>query len=429
MKGQSIAFMAVIAVVSACGGSKPGGSVPGTPQDLTGLVVNYNGGPVSGAKVKVGSRAIVTTGADGSFAVQGVNAPYDIAVASADGSAAAVYSGLTRADPTVGIPLFGMPPPDQTRCAATITGHLSGGTGFPQLTGHDVRFLLTAPVTAAAGIESFAIQADGTFTLSLSWSGNTTLSATLRAVQFAEDINYQCISFDGAGSVAVTLTANQALLAQEIRLDPVTSGRVAGTVSVAPGYILFGRTLRAFYPPSDSLRIRFDDTFGGGTVSAAYDYPGFSAKDAVLKLTASAVDDSTAFVQAWRAGFALGSAVDLNVPGAPVFQIPTPSSTAVTIGSALSWTALDGAVYDMTVTPSIVGSGPVIRVVTSATSVPIPDLSAMGLIWPKAVEYRMELNAYGPHTADDVAGSNELAPDDKDGVYAASALRTFTTAP
>jgi hypothetical protein len=101
----------------------------------------------------------------------------------------------------------------------------------------------------------------------------------------------------------------------------------------------------------------------------------------------------------------------------------------VTTGSTISWTALAGAVYDLVVSPSTVGSGPTLRIVTGATSFQIPDLSAMGFAWPKSQTYRMDLHAYGPRSPDDVAGGNELPPDDQDGVYAAAVPGGFTAAP
>jgi hypothetical protein len=70
---SSLAFAGIAAGLSACGGNSPAGK-------RIGLVVNGSGGPVSGAKVKVASQTVVTTGADGTFSLQGVVTPYDIAV-------------------------------------------------------------------------------------------------------------------------------------------------------------------------------------------------------------------------------------------------------------------------------------------------------------------------------------------------------------
>ncbi len=417
-------FLALLVALAACGGSSR--KQPSGPVDVAGLVTfQFNGGPVSGAKVRVGGKSVVTTGADGRFSVPGVTSPYDVTVVSGDGAAATAYVGLTRSNPTVALWLTG-PGVATVTHSATITGQLSGGAGFPQPAGHQVQVLLTAPATAGAAIVSGTLNPNGSYTLTLDWKGDATLTSTLQAVQWLADVSFNPISFDGAGSVPVTISDNQTLTNQNITLVPVANGRIAGTVSMAAGYTLSTRSLRAFFPPSDSLLIAYDS---GGTIAGSFDYPGFSTPGVVFKLTAVGQDASTAFVQAWRAGFAVGSPMTLNVPAAPILQAPTPSATAVTSGSTLSWTALTGAVYEVVVSSSTIGAGPLLEIVTGASSFHLPDLSAMGFAWPKSTTYRTDLLAFGPRTPDDVAGGNEQPPEDQDGVYARAAPGGFTTAP
>src|SRR5712691_3584719 len=107
MKMVSIAVGTILTALTACGKS-PAGNQPGGPLNVAGQVVfQFNGGPVSGAKVRVANTAVVTTSSDGMFSAQSVTTPYDVTVVSADGTAAALYVGLTRTDPIIGIRLTG----------------------------------------------------------------------------------------------------------------------------------------------------------------------------------------------------------------------------------------------------------------------------------------------------------------------------------
>ncbi|MFL5438005.1 MAG: hypothetical protein ACJ79W_02495, partial [Myxococcales bacterium] len=99
MRVASLSMVFVLLGVMACGDSPPG---------IAGRIeYQFNGGPVSGAKVKVGNGPVVTTDPGGRFLVQAPGGPYDVTAVSADGSSAAVYVGLTRPDPIVSIPLEG----------------------------------------------------------------------------------------------------------------------------------------------------------------------------------------------------------------------------------------------------------------------------------------------------------------------------------
>jgi hypothetical protein len=420
MKVSSLAVAAVLVALTGCGRSSAGAG-QGGPLDVAGQVIfQLNGGAVPGAKVKVGNKAIVTTSPDGKFSVRSVSNPYDITVVSPDGSVAAVYAGLTRTDPTVALRLTGPGAPAPIR-SATITGRLSGGVGFPLPAGHRLQAFFTAPAGAAVAIENGALDADGSYTLFLNWRGDANVDCTVRLVEFVADASGNPVSFDATGSIPLNLASGQTSSGIDINLGPVGNVRFTGTVSMAPGYTLGARSLRASFPPSDSLLVAFDTSPNG-----AFDYPGFSAPGLVFKLTAVGQKSDNAFVQAWRAGFTGGTPIDLRVPAAPTFQAPT---SGVTSGTTLSWSPLDGAVYDFTASTTTVGTGPLLEVVTGGTSFQVPDLSAMGFAWPKSTSYRMDLLAFAPRTADDVAGGNEQPPEDHDGVFAKAAPVEFTTAP
>jgi hypothetical protein len=417
------AVVVVMVVGAACSGGAHT-TERGTPSgriDVSGTVLNAQGGVVSGAKVGIGTRAVVVTGADGRFALKDVDVPFTASVVSNDNSAAGVFVGVVRSDVSLRIPLAGPPPTQPARHTSTLTGHLSGGAGYPQPGGHETRFLLTA---SGAAIESTAIDDNGNYSVVASWAGAMPILARLHAVQFATDSAGQASAFDGMGSVSLTLAADQVTPAEDIPLAYVANARMSGVVSVATGYTLFSRTLRALAPPSGSLLLAADDNFSGSAVALPYDYACPTTNDIVLKLTASALDASTAFVQIWRSLATPGHSVELVVPAAPVVQLPF---SPVAVGSVISLTTIDGAAYDVTFSPATVGSGPALRIVTDASSVTVPDLSSMGLAWPASRKYRLDLTTYAPVAVEDLTGGS--VPTLPDGIYAASAPVWLTTSP
>src|SRR5438270_8617318 len=166
MKVASVAMAAVLVQLTACGDAPPRG---------TGRVeYQFNGGPVSDAKVKVGNGSIVTTGAEGRFSVEAGGGPYDVTAVSADGRTAAVYVGLRRTDPTVLLPLEG-PGSSVLIHSALVTGRFLAGVGVPIPAGHSASAFFTAPATAAVRTANISLNLDGTHTIPLNWRGDSNL--------------------------------------------------------------------------------------------------------------------------------------------------------------------------------------------------------------------------------------------------------------
>src|SRR3954462_394370 len=84
MKRHCILLSALLPVLAGCGSDAI---------DVAGQVIYSDGPPLPGAKVKVGTKGIVTTGPDGTFSVRSVEAPYDLTAVSADGAIARVFVG------------------------------------------------------------------------------------------------------------------------------------------------------------------------------------------------------------------------------------------------------------------------------------------------------------------------------------------------
>jgi len=413
MKVASVAFAAVLVELTACGSSPAGGSGR--------VEYQVNGGPVSGAKVKGRNGSIVTTGADGRFAVAAGSGSYDVTAVSADGRTAAVYAGLTRTDPIISIPLEG-PGESVLIHSALVTGQFFGGIGTPIPLGHGAAAFFTGPLAAEVRIANTSLNPDGTYTVLLNWRGDANLTGTLRVIEWLVDSTGFPASFEAAASIPIAIASGERSAGKDIHLAAVGNLRVTGTTSLAPGYVLFARTLTASFPPSNGLTLGFDSTQG-----AAFDFPAFDLQGGVFNLTALAQDPSGAVVQAWRAGFSPAAPVALNVPAAPAFLPPSPSQPFQAAGTVVSWTPLGGAVYDVLVRPQT--GGAILRVVTSDTTFQLPDLTAMGFSWPRATSYEVSLLASAPLSPDDIAGGTDQPSLDHDGVLAAPAGIVFSVGP
>jgi len=412
MKASFIPYCAMLALVTGCGqaGIAVGGQV--TYQDT--------GAPFPGAKVRVGNKAVVTADGEGRFDFSSVAVPYDLSVVAPDATAASVYLGLTRKDPIISISVPDGSPPATHR--GIVTGHLRDGLGLPLPSGHQIVVAMVAPKSARAGITATRLDLDGTYSLAVIWHGGAALSATLHILEWLVDTDHNAISYDGAVSVPVTVTEGGTSPGVDLNLNAVSNTRLTGTVSTAPGYALVVHLLYAAYSPSTSLIL------GGskiGVLSAAFDYPAFTGSGFGFGVRAIAQAEGGARVQAWRVGSSTGTSFPLTVPAAPQLRI---GAEAVTTGTSFSWTPLDGAVYHFQANPQSAGA-PALDVVTAGTSFQLPDLSAMGFIWPKSAPYSTFLVSVSPRVLDDVAAGEEFPPVDHDGVMAISASSGFITAP
>jgi len=410
MKRHCIVACVLLPVLAGCGNDTV---------DLNGQVNYSDGNPLPGAKVKVGSKAVVTTGADGKFSVGSVEVPYDLSAVAPDGSTARIFVGLTRKDPTI-LLVLADPSPAPNR-SATMTGHISGSLFSAAQTPpqHVIAPAIDAPRRLHAKFGSSALDLSGNYTATLQWQGPASLSATFKALQFLGDANFNAISFDSAGSVPFTVTDGQTSSGVDMTLTAVRNIPLSGTVSAPPGYQLTGNVLLAAMTPNDVFQL-------GATSSAnaTFGYPAFSSPLMTATVNAFALDSSgTTSVSAWVAAKTDGSATAVGIPAGPVLRAPITASA----GTAFSWSSfVPGAVYGFAAFPQ--SAGPSFEIVTSNTSFQMPDLSAMGFTLPRATSFGITLTATSPRTADDIAAGEDNPPRDHDGL-AALTTGSFATSP
>jgi len=408
MKACFVASCAMFAAVTACG--RRALEVHGQ------VTYESTGAPFPGAKVRVGQGAVVTADGQGRFTLSADAVPYDLTAVAADATAATIYVGLTRKDPVISLSVPGGPAPVPR--SASVSGHLGGGLALPLPAQHQIVVVAVAPASARAGIAHASLGLDGNYSLTMTWQGDANLSATLNVLEWSVDRNGNAVAYDAAVGAPVTVADGASASGVDLNLATVGNSRLAGTISTAPGYTLVVHQLYAVYSRSLIL-----GTSRSATLSADFDYPAFTAPGFGLGIRAIAQGSNGALVQAWRVGAPTGAA--LTLPAAPLLQVP---ATAVTTGSTFSWSPLDSAVYHFEANPES-PDAPALDVITPATSVALPDLSAMGLSWPKSASYGAFLFGVSPRVPDDVAAGQAFAPQDQDGLLAIAASSGFTTAP
>lgn len=110
--------------------------------NVSGTLIGINLQPVASAPVVItsgGTNLSTTTNATGVFSVSGVTPPYDATVVT--GNLSLIYKGLTCTNPTL---VFLGVAPGVSR-SASLSGTVSGGTGFPQPANHLARTAFGSP--------------------------------------------------------------------------------------------------------------------------------------------------------------------------------------------------------------------------------------------------------------------------------------------
>jgi hypothetical protein len=185
-------------------GTLDAGTPDGGRIDVNGKVVNTSGGTSANVVVVIKSGAafsvITSTDADGKFSVANVPTPYDAAVVFGSGGAT-VSVGLTSTTPTVLDMLSGSP---FLPASASLSGAVTGGLGFPSPPGYRTSVLFTSPevqtdqtvmadLTTGDYVAARDYKGDPG---SLFWSGPTTSTGTLHALQWRQEHPYDDDPYD-----------------------------------------------------------------------------------------------------------------------------------------------------------------------------------------------------------------------------------------
>lgn len=372
--------LAIAAVAACSGGSKGSGSTPINPAITTrGRVLFRNAQPPSTASVRATGCADQDVAADGSFDTTCASATFDVAVNYAN--VGLVYQGLTRRDPLLTLP-FALGGPEGGSTSGAATGLTPGRAA-------------AIAVTTPAVTVGFAQTADGTFSDYLMWKGSPP-AATVRVLEWTPASGLPS-AFTGYGATAVTLQDGS-----DVPASPALGSVGNGTITVtsdAPDTTALTYDLWATWPDGGVTLVTGAAPPSTETTVATPDVAG-----AAFTVVAERGADPTSW--GWRRGLSATSAPPrINLPAPAVFTAPSPGatvdgSTDFTIGG------LSDAVYLVAFEAS--GGTPLLYVVTTATTVRIPDFSWAGLTLPAATSLTARVYAMGPcASVDDAAASAE----------------------
>ena len=374
---------------------------------LVGQVVDSHGQPVPNRSVVQAGRSTTTTG-NGCFTFTGVTMPYDIAIIQSNGNPyAIVFSGLTRTDPT----LTDIYLSRQFTSTTTVTGNLTVPPGVP------------ASVTTGVVFSSPEVSVGNDFTsnpwsLSVSWNGPTSTTGNVHALQWTNDVNGSVTGYFAYGvRNGVTLQNGTAFTGADVTLTtPVSTQAVVGTIGVPSGYTLSERAVYVTFTDCTAFLVGDD-----ALTSAGFAFP-FPSGIGASALVYAAASDGTSTTEAQSAAIPPGTLnATLSLPSPALPTAPANGATGVDTTTDLVWSPVSGAVYEVVLTGQ--GTDPVYVLLTSATTVRIPNLSAQGVGLPSGRSYNWSVNALGPLSSVDALASPTIAL----GFDTSSGTSQFTT--
>lgn len=351
------------------------------PQTVSGSVIGLYEEPIPGITVYIAGLPPTVTDAEGRFAIEGVTVPYDLTVAHGQ-LWAQTFVGLATPSPAVQAFFASLEAPPLPR--TTVSGDLTGSfTPVPA----DV-----AVVVCPEGLDQVIwarpncaqISEGGTdYEIELVWSDGAAADVRLRAYAYEMDPLGAVTDILGSGSVTVEVSDALALT-QDVSL-------------AAAGPALADIVLNLSAPAGFELSARTVLNLPGGRSIAG---PDSRVPTSPIGLVAPSVNGAQYTVVAqgssgngstgrWVTGIHTGEAVSIAISHAPSIISPESGDTGLAPGTLLiADKQLEGSVH-FAVLPQ---SGGTVRMVSTVEeSVPLPDLSAIGITMEDSEPYVLQL--------------------------------------
>ena len=367
--------------------------------NVNGTVVNGAGEPLAGLTVHIPGHVATVSGADGTFMLDNVVAPYDLTVADPVSNVAHTFVGLTMADPV--LQPLGALLGSSLEFSTNVTGSLVHATLVPIPTQHAATVCIEGIDRAVQFGCGSVVAAASSFSLFGQWAGAASTSVRLRAVIYEVDADGEPTAIVAAGTSGAFTLTDGIVGNQDVTVTSTSSQAVvATTTSVPPGYTHTGRQLIAHHSDFASISL-------GGSAGAALTRdviaPFFVGGDYSLFVTAqSNVPSSGSVTIAWSAGLASGDSVSLSLPRPAVQVSPPDVATGITEATEFTVVNPDGGVVTHVFGPA--GSGTTYVVTTAGTTASIPDLATIGLALPATSDYSwVALTLHDVTTMDAVA--------------------------
>lgn len=358
-----------------------------------------------GRQVFMKGRAPVTL-VDGSFSFANVASPYDVFIAEPGGETFSIYQGLTRRDPVLWFHTAYTTALDELPHLATVHGILRGDFPFPIDNEHGLTVYYQSDRAKsfwqANRPEWHANSAGPRFgRMRVAWAGAPSLTGQLVVVgQHAVDKKKWVDAY--VGRAPLTLAAGQEAF-QEVTLQPVPIGRMAGSVSIDNKDMVreigFSYQLPGMSSPVGIGSCPVYKTFDcelpdlgvlGGEYCAVINY-------------AFVFDHGRGMTR--RCGGKLGM-TDFSFRVGPPPKLEQKGTTMASHGT-LSWTDTEKGVYMVTLAPDYRERRlPHIKVFTSATSIHWPDFAVLGTKFPVGAKYTCKVTRLSPYESIDDSASS-----------------------
>lgn|GEM_PF-3423332 len=397
---------------------------------VTATTITVNG-TVRGArpnlKVRIPGKALVTSAADGTFSFTDVSPPYDLYVVGDSGlvnnpvPTVFYYQGLTRSDPTITAPstfnftLFPRPNTD------TVTGTAS------------VSPPATMIVAWESGNTTGRITGTSAYSVTASWASvrGTAVTGTLFGFQFATDpVTLAPTGFTGYASlpgVAVDSSDMISPVANLAMTAPATAA-LTGMITTPAGFPKPNISLTQQLGTAGSVVL----WNANATTNVANSViPLVGAGKAALFASAALDGATTQFV---NPGLAAATDVTFALPAPSAPTAPLNAATNVTSTTPFTWSATDGAVYEVVMSATGGPAKALFQLYTTSATGKLPVVPELAL--PLNQAFTWQVNGFGPNASiNDAAASAALesvSTADFDGALhwtTTGTSRTFTSAP
>lgn len=350
---------------------------------VRGAVVSPTGLPVAGVLVSVAGASPVTTGIDGRFEFFAVRTPYVAVIAQPQWSRAIAFVGLTRSDPTLPF----APGPSWSR-SGLVCGRASGGSNSPS-----VAWVFTE---TPSGSGSAVRNSTAAFCTGGAWNGSADAPATVHMIDSitrsvaAAGGSWVTTDFPAVGSTSVVLTDGATAQDALVTLAPAAASALNVSAALPTGWSAL-LAVDGFYGPSHFGALPLAFVFG----DLAQPWPAIAVP---------ALSGFRTHVWIWGYGPEGGthvhrvlesppSRLDLDVPLPPVLLAPESGAVDVALDTPFSWNNLEGGDLSMLFVQDDAGWS--LKVYTNATSVVLPDLSAVGITVPRSAPLQWQVVGFG----------------------------------
>jgi hypothetical protein len=371
------------------------------PITVSGTLVNMNNLPMAGASVSIGAQNTLSA-SNGTFTIANVTPPYDlIAISNKIG---VVYQQLTLTNPTV--VFFSVP---SLPNSGTVKGSVSPATGLG-VTGMVTTAAWGSPETSISANYDFNFSANP-FSITPSWFGPASTTGNVHVIQevVSSSTNFPT-SYPGYGMAQGVVLTSAGVTTPTINLVSISVGSISGTLTLPTA---------SYTIPISLLNAEFSDGAtallgSSGTVAAgSFTFATPLGIDATMDIEALAEEPGTNSLSATMisgvAPTATGVQLSILAPSDP--GLPSDSATGITTTTEFTWTPFAGGINFITFVPTN-SANPTYYVVTSATSITIPNLSTQGLGLPTGGQaYRWQVYGFAPFAnVNAFASKNFFAP-------------------